>query len=75
MTRIPRRPSRSLSWPVRLLSAAYGVFALGFGLVVGVAQFSFALRGCRTCWVALPLMLAVAIVGVLCVRVAVRGGR
>ena len=63
---------RALSRPVRVVAALYGVLALGFGLIVGGAQLSFAIHGCRTCWIALPLMAAVAVVGALCIREAAR---
>lgn len=72
-TRTRRGPA--LSVPVRVLAALYGVLALGFGLVVGGAQLSFAIHGCVTCWIALPLMAAVAVVGGACLWVAVRRAR
>jgi hypothetical protein len=68
------RTGPALSPTVRFLAALYGVLALGFGVVVGGAQLTFALDGCRTCWIALPLMIAVAVVGALCIRAAVRRG-
>jgi hypothetical protein len=61
-----------LSGTVRVATIIYGVIALIFGLVVGGAQLSFALRGCHTCWIAFPFMLAVAVVGGACIRVAMR---
>ncbi|HEX6964771.1 MAG TPA: hypothetical protein VF166_03155 [Gemmatimonadaceae bacterium] len=68
----PARRGPALSGTVRVATIGYGVVALVFGLVVGVAQLSFALHGCRTCWIALPFMLAVGAVGAACIRVGLR---
>ncbi|HXY32447.1 MAG TPA: hypothetical protein VEI06_17220 [Gemmatimonadaceae bacterium] len=57
----------------RLLSALYGALLVVFGCVAGFAQFSLAMGGCMTCWLAIGIMLAMAVLGLFFLRAAARG--
>ena len=57
----------------RLLSALYGVLLVAFGCVAGIAQFSLAMSGCMTCWLAIGIMVAMVVLGLVFVRAALRG--